>query len=94
MKIAFVGRIIDGTGKTPFDGIILIDGEKIEKVGLAEEVTIPPKTKIVKVNSGTILPGLIDCHVHLMGERTLDFMKSAFEPLELKSVRAAKLKSI
>lgn len=89
MKIAFVGRIIDGTGKAPFDGTILIDGEKIEKVGLAEEVTIPPKTKIVKVNSGTILPGLIDCHVHLMGERTLDFMKSAFEPLELKSVRAA-----
>lgn len=88
-KLAVIGRIIDGTGKAPFEGVVLIDGEKIEKIGLAKEIIIPPKTKIIKVNDGTILPGLIDCHVHLMGERTLDFMKSAFEPLELKSVRAA-----
>ncbi len=52
MKMAFVGRIIDGTGKVLFDGVVLIDGEKIEKVG--EKVEIPPKAKIIKVNGGTI----------------------------------------
>jgi len=88
-KLAIIGKIIDGTGKAPFEGVVLVEGEKIEKVGSEKEVTIPPKTKTIKVNSGTILPGLIDCHVHLMGERTLDFMKSAFEPLELKAIRAA-----
>ncbi len=88
-KIAVMGRIIDGTGKAPFEGVVLIDGKKIEKVGLTNEVTIPPKAKTIEVKDGTILPGLIDCHVHLMGERTLDFMKSAFEPSELKAVRAA-----
>ncbi len=88
-KLAVEGRIIDGTGRDPFDGVVLIDGEKIEKVGLKNEVTIPLKTKTIKVNEGTILPGLIDCHVHLMGERTLDFMKSAFEPSELKAIRAS-----
>ncbi|MGC8638240.1 MAG: hypothetical protein ACP5UP_08485, partial [Athalassotoga sp.] len=30
---AFVGRIIDGTGKAPFDGVVLVEDGKIGKVG-------------------------------------------------------------
>jgi imidazolonepropionase-like amidohydrolase len=46
-----------------------IEGDRIKEVGKASEVQAhAPKTaKVIDLGSATVLPGLIDCHTHIMG---------------------------
>jgi imidazolonepropionase-like amidohydrolase len=60
------GRILDGYGGPPIEnGVILISGERITAVGPASAVQVPPGARVVDANGMTVMPGLIDMHVHL-----------------------------
>ncbi|MEO7965200.1 MAG: amidohydrolase family protein, partial [Gemmatimonadaceae bacterium] len=60
------GRIIDGYGGAPIEnGVILVAGERITAVGRQGEVVVPPGTQVIDANGHTVLPGMIDMHVHL-----------------------------
>lgn len=63
------GRLIDGTGQPSVqDAAILIDGPNIIAVGPAASIAeLPEATAAVEVDatSHTIMPGLIDGHVHV-----------------------------
>lgn len=65
-RIAVIGgTLIDGHGGEPIlNAVILINGERIEKVGIAGDFEIPAGTTILDVNGSTILPGFINAHVH------------------------------
>ncbi len=61
-------RLIDGTGNKPIENpAILIQGSKIVAVGRQGELTIPHSENIIRLDYSdkTLLPGLIDCHVHI-----------------------------
>ncbi|MEO8256639.1 MAG: amidohydrolase family protein [Acidobacteriota bacterium] len=61
------GTLIDGTGGAPIrDSIVLIRGERIEKVGTTESLPVPVGYRRVSTEGLTVLPGLWDLHVHLM----------------------------
>jgi len=63
------GRIIDGTGKEAIpDGVVSVDGGRISAVEPANEFNFSPGVNIHEVDSGTILPGIIDSHVHTDGD--------------------------
>jgi imidazolonepropionase-like amidohydrolase len=51
------------TGALLHPGEILVEGERIRAVGSA--VSHPPGAKVVDLGDATLLPGLIDAHVHL-----------------------------
>ena len=51
------------------DAAILIQGGRIAAVGPAERVPAPPDAKVVDHSDATVLPGLVDGHVHLMYRR-------------------------
>jgi imidazolonepropionase-like amidohydrolase len=60
--------LIDGTGSPPVeDGALLIEGNKIAAVGPSSEVKAPSTAKVLDVEGKTIMPGLIDLHLHLAG---------------------------
>jgi imidazolonepropionase-like amidohydrolase len=60
------GKIIKGTGEAPIiQGAILINDNKIVEVGQQGEVRIKNGTKVLDFSDMTVVPGLIDCHVHL-----------------------------
>lgn len=64
------GKILDvRTGNYLPDQIVWIEGERIKAVGSAAEITkqLPAGTKVINLSKSTVLPGLIDCHVHLTG---------------------------
>ena len=76
------GRIIDGTGAEPIvDGVVLIEGERIKKVGPANKVKIPADANIVNANGMTIMPGLVDVHVHfdILGHADYDHWFGTYE---------------
>jgi imidazolonepropionase-like amidohydrolase len=60
------GKLIDGTGAAPLaDMVILVDGARIAQVGKAGTVAIPPDAQIVDASSETVMPGMIDGHLHI-----------------------------
>lgn len=60
------GQLIDGNGGQPLhDALILIQDERITKVGMAQEISLPPNTEIIDFSEKTVMPGMIDCHVHI-----------------------------
>lgn len=59
------GRVIDGTGRQPVEpGVVLVDGTKIEFVGSREEVSIPPDAEFIDALGKTVMPGILDSHLH------------------------------
>ncbi|MFN8572894.1 MAG: amidohydrolase family protein [Gemmatimonadaceae bacterium] len=60
------GRVIDGFGAPPIEnGIVLIAGDKILAVGRQGELVVPAGTAVIDANGMTVMPGMIDMHVHL-----------------------------
>jgi imidazolonepropionase-like amidohydrolase len=74
---AIIGNLlIDGTGKEALrDGVVIIEGDKISEVGQMDEVTIPQGIKIIDGTDMTIMPGLVDAHLHLTGRRRGDTIR-------------------
>lgn len=66
MTIAFHHvRVIDGTGATIEGATLLVRGSKIAAVGPSREVGISKGVRRLDGRGLTVMPGLIDCHVHL-----------------------------
>lgn len=60
------GFLIDGYGGPPVhDAVVLIQGDRIVAAGAAADVTVPPGARVVDANGYTVMPGLLDAHVHL-----------------------------
>ncbi len=65
--IAFTGgRLIDGGGgKTVANATILIEGDRIQTVAPAADIMLPESARRYDITGKTIMPGLIDAHVHV-----------------------------
>ena len=65
--IAFVGgMLLDGYEAEPLHrATVLVDGDKIVAVGPMDEVPLPENAVVIDISGRTILPGLIDAHVHV-----------------------------
>lgn len=63
------GRLIDvANGRMLTDQTIVIRGERIERTGASSSIDIPPGASVIDLTNATVLPGLIDMHVHLTGD--------------------------
>src|SRR5256885_3594975 len=82
------GAIIDGRGGDPITGMtILIEGERITAIGRANQLTLPRETTVIDAMGGSILPGLIDTHVHFMLEYP-DVLRGLLTPPSLRLLQA------
>ena len=58
------GRLIDGNGGRPVDNAtVVIEGNRITRVA-SGRVDFPKESRVIDASGKTILPGLIDNHVH------------------------------
>lgn len=67
-KLALVGgMLLDGYDAPPIHhAAVLIEGNRIVKVGRAADITIPPDATVIDTSGRTMMPGLMDLHAHLM----------------------------
>ena len=60
------GTLIDGTGRPPIaDAVVVVEGNRIRAVGRRGQVPVPAGATVIQASGRTILPGLVDMHLHL-----------------------------
>src|SRR4029453_700027 len=61
------GTLVDGgPGQPVRNSVVLIRGDRIEKVGTVESLPVPAGYEQIPTEGMTVLPGLWDLHVHLI----------------------------
>ena len=76
MKAIIADRLIDANGVIE-NPVVIINEDKIIEVGSKGQVKVPSEAEVVEAGGLTLIPGMIDCHIHLygteqMGGRTAD----------------------
>jgi len=85
------GLLDPATGETARDVVVVIDDGRVTGAGRRATMQAPRDAETVDASGLTILPGLIDCHVHLtsLGEG-LDFARELTTPPTLELMRAVR----
>ena len=80
--------MIDGNGGVPLENsIIVIEGSKIKDVG--KDLEIPEGAGVIDATGKTVMPGLIDSHVHNGGGVSNNWnTEMVFRPRELRLIKA------
>jgi len=73
-------RLYTGT-QSPMvqDAVVVIDNGRIAAVGPKSQISLPPQVNVLDVGDRTVMPGLIDAHVHLL------FTGGAFSGVESRT---------
>jgi imidazolonepropionase-like amidohydrolase len=80
-------RLLDvESGKIVQPGEVLVTGERIVEVGAT--VTHPPAAQIVDLGDRTLLPGLIDAHVHLFLHPGAEDLQTVEESVPQRTILA------
>ena len=66
--------MIDCTGAAPSkDPVIVLKGKRIDKIGTKDSIKIPQGADVIDCGKATLLPGLMDIHLHTMMFNCLTF---------------------
>jgi imidazolonepropionase-like amidohydrolase len=96
-KTLIKGRlVIDGMGNPPIEkGAILIEGERILRVGKEEAFKGETDIHVLDCSDQTLLPGLIDCHNHLsLDPRLENYLYRMADPIPALTLRACETMKI
>jgi imidazolonepropionase-like amidohydrolase len=59
------GKLIDGNGGPVVDKpILLLQGPRITAVGVQGQLKIEPGMETIDLSAYTLIPGMMDCHIH------------------------------
>ena len=63
------GTLIDGSGGEPLpNATIVIEDDRIVRVGTAAHAPAPPGANVINVAGKWVMPGMVDGHIHICGE--------------------------
>ena len=68
--------LIDGTGAWQERATVVVDDSRITAIGPDARVKIPKGSPVIEGKGRTLLPGLIDCHVHYCLDASPDSIQS------------------
>ena len=58
------GRLVDGQGRVTQDAVVIVDGDRITRIGTGD-AAIPANANVIDLRRFTGIPGLIDVHTHM-----------------------------
>ncbi len=85
VKVIKGARMIDTVGGSLVeDPVIVLNGRRIMQVGTAADVTIAADAEVIDCGSNTLMPGMMDCHLHTMMFNCLTFHNYRVAQWEIK----------
>jgi imidazolonepropionase-like amidohydrolase len=73
-KVIRAERLIDGTGEGIGGGaVVIVEDQKITAVGDERKTRVPAGAEVLDYGDATLMPGLIDCHMHNGAENVMIF---------------------
>ena len=86
------GKLVDGTGAEPVENsLVLVEEDgKISYAGPHEDVPADKGYEVIDATGKTVMPGLIDTHLHFSGNLTDDDTDWVMQPLLEKQAVAVK----
>ncbi len=85
-KVITADRMIDvDNGQLIQNAVVVVEGNQILAAGVQGRVTVPDDAERVELGDATLMPGLMDMHVHL----TSDATKHGYKRLSVSLPRAA-----
>lgn len=86
-RIVFVGGLlIDGAGDFIEDSMLIVEDKKILYAGPKKDLDM--EAEIIDISGKTIMPGIIDTHLHFSGNLSADSTEWVLEPVVQKTVVA------
>jgi imidazolonepropionase-like amidohydrolase len=82
-------RLIDGTGQAIEPATVIVRDTKIHAAGLSRTIAIPRGAARINGRGLTLLPGLIDCHVHLCWRGEADVVKATEQETAIETLLKA-----
>jgi len=83
------GRVLDAEAGLLREGLkVLVKNDTIAAVGT--DIAVPEDTREIALGGRTLMPGLIDCHVHVVAE-TLNLWGNMLVPSSLAALRSARV---
>lgn len=74
-------RLIDGTGRDPAENAVVVwEGDRLVGAGSRREVSVPGGAQVIEGDDLTLLPGLMDMHVHLAMQTGMDLLRIMMSP--------------
>jgi len=88
-QIVFRGKLFDGE-RVVDDGTVVVDEEsgRVADAGKRQDVEAPRRAKVFAPSGATILPGLVDAHMHFFGTGTYGLADWVLIPDTLTALRA------
>jgi imidazolonepropionase-like amidohydrolase len=84
--------VVDGTGAPPVpDQALVIEGRRIFWMGPTDQAPVTAPEAVVEGEGRTVLPGLVNCHVHLTHDGAADMLgQIAADTIPTATLRAAR----
>ncbi len=82
-------RLFDGRGEFLDKPAVIVEGKRVADVTTRGSVEVGERATIVELKGVTLMPGLVDAHVHFSGLRTYNPAEAVVVPQELRTLRAA-----
>ncbi|OHE32862.1 MAG: hypothetical protein A3J94_09275 [Syntrophus sp. RIFOXYC2_FULL_54_9] len=77
-------RLIDGLGGDVLkNAVVLIEEGRIKEIGMEGRITLPAGAEVIDMADCTLLPGLLDIHLHCSAHNVLTFKNYRISQLEV-----------
>jgi imidazolonepropionase-like amidohydrolase len=83
------GLLDPATGETVREAVVLVEDGHVRAAGRRDSISVPADSEQIDASGLTVLPGLIDCHVHLVSRgEGLDMDRFLATPPTLELMQA------
>ena len=85
--------VFDGSGSVPWGpATVIVEGDRISKLGPLDELELPEELGtgwwVIDGQGKLLMPGLVDCHVHITGSCDPDEVKALKELVPHAAIRS------